>query len=45
MANRTQAEKIHRKKIKRNQKHNKIVNQMISEARKPETTHHSMRKR
>jgi len=45
MANRTQAKKIHRKQIKRNRRHNKIVNQMISEVRKPETTHHSMRKR
>jgi uncharacterized alpha-E superfamily protein len=45
MANRTQAKKIHRKQIKRNRRHNKIVDQMILEARKPETMHHSLRKR
>ena len=45
MANRTQAVKIHRKQIKRNQKHNKIVNQMIAEARKPDIMHYSLRKR
>ena len=45
MANRTQAEKIHRKHIKRNRKHNKMVNQMISEVRKPDTRHQSLRKR
>ena len=45
MANRTQAEKIHRKNIKRNKKHNKMVNQMISEVRKPDSMHHSLRKR
>jgi hypothetical protein len=45
MANRTQAEKIHRKQIKRNRRHNKMVNQMISEVSKPDTMHHSLRKR